>query len=137
MALAGLDHVNLRTPDKEPLVRFYRDVLGMTVGPRPNQARDGAWMYAGERPLIHISVRDGRPLEGDSQIDHFAFAATELAGVLARLRENEVAYQCFVISGSGVRQVFCRDPDGNTVEMDFPAHEEADLADYPPGAKVR
>ena len=47
MALT-LNHYSIRTTDLEASRRFYADVLGLTVGPRPDFPFPGLWMYRGD-----------------------------------------------------------------------------------------
>ena len=46
MALT-LNHFSIRTTDLEASRRFYADVLGLSVGPRPPFPFPGLWMYRG------------------------------------------------------------------------------------------
>lgn len=128
--ITKLDHINIRTPDLEAITAFYRDVLGLEVGPRPPLGAPGSWMYAGDHPIVHISMQRGEPMSGNSQIDHIAFSATNLAATLEQLREHKLAYRCVVVPESEVRQVFFHDIDGNKLELDFAPTEQADLSDY-------
>ncbi len=130
MALRHLDHVNLRTADLDRLVAFYGEVLGLEPGWRPPFDFPGAWLYCGERPVVHL-VGEQRPRAGeDPRLEHFAFAAEGLAEFLGRLRARKVAYWVRVVPGIELRQVNFRDPDGNHIHVDFDKREEADLADY-------
>ena len=53
MCLA-LDHVNIRTRRLSVLRAFYTDVLGLKDGPRPPFGHPGAWLYAGDHPIVHL-----------------------------------------------------------------------------------
>ena len=48
MALA-LNHYSIRTTDLDACRAFYENVLGLTVGPRPEFPFPGLWMYAGDQ----------------------------------------------------------------------------------------
>ena len=54
MEVATIDHVNVETDDIERSEQFYREVIGLEKGPRPNFDRPGYWMYAGGQPVVHI-----------------------------------------------------------------------------------
>ena len=47
MALS-LNHFSIRTYDLEACRRFYADLLGLVVGPRPDFPFPGLWLYAGD-----------------------------------------------------------------------------------------
>jgi catechol 2,3-dioxygenase-like lactoylglutathione lyase family enzyme len=132
MALARLDHVNLRTADLAALQTFYTDVLGMTLGPRPPFAFGGAWLYCGGQATVHLVEVDAQPApEGELRLEHFAFAAEGLADFLALLRRRDVAYRIGVVPGFGIVQVNLHDPDGNHIHVDFAAAEAATVPDEP------
>ena len=123
MALLHLDHVNLRTSQLIRLTEFYRDVLGMRVGERPNFAFDGAWLYLGERAVVHLVEVSSPPSpSGALGLEHFAFTADDFEGLTQRLDAARVEYRVSKLAGSETRQVNLRDPDGNRVHIDFPAH---------------
>ena len=119
-----LDHVNLRTANLAGLLRFYTDVLGLREGERPPLGFSGAWMYAGDRAVIHMvgMAEQPRP-EGALRLEHFAFAARGLAEFLARLQRLGVDFQQSRQPGTGKVIVNLHDPDGNRLHVDFPAHE--------------
>lgn len=54
-----------------------------------------------------------------------AFTASGLADVTARLREHGIAYDLRRQAESGTWQLFCFDPNGARVELDFDASEAA------------
>lgn len=133
MNINYLDHVNIRTTSLDALVAFYTEVLGFQVGLRPDFAFPGAWLYCGDRPVVHlIAVAD--PLSpGDAlSLEHFAFAAEGLGEFLAHLRRHQVAYRVAVVPGFGTRQVNFHDPEGNHLHVDFSPDEDADFAPYDP-----
>ena len=130
MRLSALDHVNIRTARLAELTSFYSEVLGLAPGVRPAFRFPGAWLYCGERAAVHLIEVAEPPQEPDPRIEHFAFRAEGLAGFLARLRANGVAYHTAVVPDMEIRQVHIRDPDGNHVEIAFGPEEQADLGDY-------
>jgi catechol 2,3-dioxygenase-like lactoylglutathione lyase family enzyme len=46
MPLNALHHVTVKTPDLETTRDFYRDILGLEVGFRPDLDFPGYWLYA-------------------------------------------------------------------------------------------
>jgi catechol 2,3-dioxygenase-like lactoylglutathione lyase family enzyme len=121
-----LDHVNLRTADIERMVRFYVDVVGLRLGERPSFAFPGAWLYAGERPVVHLvgepsaaaAAIQGDPLTALT-LEHFAFAADDPESFQLRLESQGIAYRRSLQTGSGRIVVNLRDPDGNRLHVDF------------------
>ncbi|HTP47812.1 MAG TPA: VOC family protein [Casimicrobiaceae bacterium] len=123
MSIEGMNHFTILTADVEATVEFYREVLGLEAGPRPNFDFPGAWLYAGGSPILHVI--GGRPREAlkPGVIDHMAFSARGLPSVLATLRARSIEHDCRRQTGSGVWQVFFFDPNGARVELDFAASE--------------
>ena len=54
MAINGLDHLTLNTVDLEASRGFYVDILGLRDGDRPPFDSAGAWLYSGDRPIVHL-----------------------------------------------------------------------------------
>jgi catechol 2,3-dioxygenase-like lactoylglutathione lyase family enzyme len=122
-----LDHVNLRTANLEGLVRFYTDALGLEQGERPPLGFPGAWMYAGQQPVIHlVGVAEPPQPEGALRLEHFAFSASGLGDFLARLARLGVECKQSRQVGTGNVVLNLRDPDGNRLHVDFPASEAVD-----------
>jgi len=68
MALS-LNHFTIRTIDLEATRRFYADLLGLTVGPRPAFPFPGLWMYRGDHAdvanaVVHVIHLDGSDTSG-------------------------------------------------------------------------
>ena len=137
MPLAWLDHVNIRTADLARMSRFYEQVLGMPSGPRPPFRFPGAWHYCGERAAVHLVEVPRPPEVGEPRLEHFAFRSEGLADFLADLRRLEVPYRIAIVPGLGTKQVNIFDPDGNHIEIQFDAAEEADLTAFVSAAAAR
>lgn len=122
MSIHGMNHFNVLTDDVEATRRFYVDVIGLTEGDRPDLGFDGAWLYAGGRPILHVSAaRLSQDRAG--VIDHMAFSATDLKGTVARLKQSGVKHVLRQQSGTRIWQIFCHDPMGAKVELDFDPEE--------------
>lgn len=119
MAVTGMNHFNILTNDVDRTVDFYRNAVGLEPGPRPDLGFPGAWLYAGGRPILHVT--GGRPGEHlkPGVIDHMAFSAEGLADTLARLDRLGIHYAHRRQTGAGTWQVFFFDPNGARVELDF------------------
>ena len=146
MSIDKLSHYSVRTLDLEATRRFYTEVMGFSVGPRPPFKFPGLWLYRGshdsfDNAIVHIvgidpdnpqglkdylGDRDVSTLSGGTgTFDHIAFVATGLSDMLARLRQKNIAYRERAVPGLGLHQVFLDDPSGVVIELNYPANEKA------------
>jgi len=122
----ALDHVNLRAPREmfERLRVFYRDVVGLREGERPAFGNEGAWMYAGNRAVVHLSVVEAgeRPRHAGvaGTYDHVAFLAKDPEAAAVELRRHGVEFRISRSEITRQHQYFFSDPAGNGVELNFP-----------------
>jgi catechol 2,3-dioxygenase-like lactoylglutathione lyase family enzyme len=130
MIVLALDHFTILTDALDKTVEFYRTLLGLEPGWRPAFPFPGAWLYCGDRPVLHIVAGRPAPTPGGA-IDHVAFAATGLAPTLARLEAHGVAHELRRLPGDGAWQLFLRDPNGARIELDFAADESVVPATAP------
>jgi len=122
--IGRLDHVNIRTANLEGLVRFYAEVLGLRAGERPPLGFPGAWLYAGDQPVIHLVGVEPPPApQGALRLEHFAFTATGLSEFLARLTHLGIEHRQSRQAGTGNVVINLHDPDGNRLHVDFAAAE--------------
>ncbi len=144
-----LNHFSIRSLDLPACERFYCDLLGLKLGPRPPFPFPGLWLYQGDTTVwanaaVHIigvdqndpdglkrylGERDEASLKGTGTVDHLAFFATGLATTLARLREHGLPLRERTVPVLGLHQVFLDDPNGVVIELNFPAAEYAALAE--------
>ena len=126
MPIESLDHVNIRTDRLDAMVDWYTTVLGLRSGKRPDFGFPGAWLYAGDRAVVHmIGVGDeaGAGSETALKLEHFAFAARDRAAFEALLEERGERYRRSEVAEAGIVQVNIWDPDGNHIHVDFPKEE--------------
>lgn len=127
MALEALDHYTVSCKDLVATRDFYRDVLGLEEGFRPNLGFAGHWLYCGDVPVVHLLMRDGAALEnrnaeqgGDTgSLDHIAFRGRDVQAMIARLKAGNIPFRESRIADIGLHQLFVRDPNGIMVEMNF------------------
>lgn len=124
MAVTGIDHYNLRA-SMEALERirdWYRDTIGLAVGERPPFRNRGYWLYAGTRPVLHLSEESAgerHPMPGEGTFDHVAFKCEGFEAMRARLEQRGIAYRVAEVPLTHTRQIFLEDPAGNGVELNF------------------
>ena len=124
MNIVGMNHFNVLTDDVDATRRFYVGILGLTEGSRPPFKFDGLWLYAGGRPILHVSAAK-LPKDRAGVIDHIAFSTTGLKETAAKLKQHGIEFTLNQQVGSGIWQIFCHDPMGAKVELDFDPSETA------------
>ena len=124
MAVLGFNHYNLRASRSmmEQLKVFYRDVVGLQIGERPQLTSFGYWLYAGTKDVLHLS--EAKPEEKRKEnvattFDHVAFTATDYDASIARLEKLGIMFRTRAISDAGQKQIFFSDPAGNGIELNF------------------
>jgi glyoxylase I family protein len=117
--IVSIHHVSLLVGDTRRALDFYHGILGLEVDDtRPAMDFPGAWLLAGTQQ-IHLIEIPGRmraaiPAAHGGRDWHVALAVTELEALAAALTAHNIAY---TLSRSGRRALFCRDPDGNAIEL--------------------
>lgn len=122
MQISKLDHVNLRTHQLDVMVAWYRDVLGLHAGQRPDFPFPGAWLYAGDCAVVHLIGVDGSGgagSEGPLKLEHFAFRATDAASFEARLTARSETFRKSMVEDTNTVAFNVWDPDGNHIHVDF------------------
>jgi len=120
MTIRGLDHINISTHRLEETRAFFRDVLGLTEGWRPDFQFPGAWLYAGDVAVVHLVERaKPRGPSSEAALDHFAFRIDDYDAIVERLKSAGVDYRANDIQGSEIRQIFIRDLNGVNIELNY------------------
>ena len=123
-----LDHVNLQTTQLQVMIDWYAHFLQLKQGYRPNFPFPGAWMYAGDIPVVHlVPVAVAPPKASDLALEHAAFAAKGLAAFLDRLTAAGEACRVVRVPDIPLVQVNVWDPDGNHLHVDFHSDEAEGL----------
>lgn len=119
----AMNHFTVIAEDLEQTLDFYVGLLGLEPGHRPDLGFPGAWLYAGGTPILHVYTDRPMPSQRAGVIDHMAFSARGLAETKARFDERGHKYDLRQQKESGTWQLFCFDPNGAKVELDFDAGE--------------
>lgn len=124
-----IDHIVLTTRDLAGCVRFYTEVLGMTLESfrTPTETRQ-ALKFGSQKINVHEWGREFTPrahVAAPGTLDLCFIASVPLDAVIAKLKAANVP----ILEGpvmktgavSGIRSVYVRDPDLNLVEISEPA----------------
>jgi catechol 2,3-dioxygenase-like lactoylglutathione lyase family enzyme len=118
--IRALDHVNVRTADLAATKALFVDVLGLAEGWRPPFPFPGAWLYAGDKDVVHLVQVDQAAGSSDgSSLDHFAFEIDDYEAALARVRAAGLQHREIATPGTSVKQIFIRDPNGVAIELNW------------------
>lgn len=135
MPLDRLDHYFVYASDLERSRRFYGEVLGLYQGPRPQFDFPGHWFYLEDRAVVHLGdtgftggyVQEGaaRVTSGSTgPVDHIAFRGRDIDEFLTRFEALGIDFQRREVPDFRLSQLFVKDPDGLTIELNF-FHGEA------------
>ncbi|MBI5040801.1 MAG: VOC family protein [Gammaproteobacteria bacterium] len=119
MQVLHIHHASVIVADTECALRFYRDLLGLRVdAARPDLGYPGAWLWVGEQQIHLLELpnpdpSEDRPAHGGRD-RHLAVLIDDLDALARTLDAGGIAY---TRSRSGRRALFCRDPDGNALEL--------------------
>jgi catechol 2,3-dioxygenase-like lactoylglutathione lyase family enzyme len=125
MAIVGMNHFTVLAKDLQATKAFYTDLLGLTEGYRPDLGFPGSWLYCGNQAVLHIIAGRALPADPRGVLDHMAFSANGLPEVASKLKSRGIQYDLRRQNDSGTWQLFCFDPNGARVELDFDASEVA------------
>jgi len=116
----AIHHVSVIVADVGQSLHFYRDVLGLQQDySRPDFSFGGAWLRINDDQQIHLlqlnnpDSSSNRPQHGGRD-RHAAFKVRDIEMIQTALEKHEIPY---TKSQSGRPALFCRDPDGNTLEI--------------------
>lgn len=138
MLFGKLFHAAIRTADLDASVRFYTEVLGMVVAPRPPIGFPGAWLRPAQvdtEPTIHLYAgdaareADGRVLDGSGAIDHVSIVCQGYAAFQAQFERFGLPYRENLVPATPLWQLFVYDPNGVQLELTF--HSAAEGAAAP------
>lgn len=105
--------------DTEKSLKFYVGILGLQQDlSRPDLGYPGAWLTVGDGQIHLLELPNpdsttGRPQHGGRD-RHLAMTVTDLSIIRSSLEKAGVEY---TMSKSGRKALFCRDYDGNALEL--------------------
>jgi catechol 2,3-dioxygenase-like lactoylglutathione lyase family enzyme len=117
-----LDHLVLTTAHEEACIRFYIDVMGMTL--ESFGAGRKAFRFGNQKINLHVKGHEFEPkaqLPTPGSLDLCFIAGVPLDAVIARLAEKGVPILEGPVMRTGatarIRSVYVRDPDLNLIEI--------------------
>ena len=119
MAVLSIHHVSMLVENTQKALEFYIDLLGLELDhQRPDLGYPGAWINLGGQQIHLLELpnpdpRCGRPEHGGRD-RHLAVLVDDLTEITNRLEQRHILY---TRSKSGRQAVFCRDYDGNALEL--------------------
>ena len=143
MPLTHIEHFLVAADDVDATRDWYARVLGMTSGPHPDFGFPVHWMYIGEADVVHIGPSakmagdiqkqylgrtSQKSEEGTGAIDHIAFRATGLRGMLEHLKKEKISFRQRRANGQALFQLFFHDPNGIKIELNFDGAEAEGIA---------
>jgi len=117
--VGAIDHCSLIVADTAKALEFYAGILGLEVDvSRPDLGYPGAWLQVGKGQIHLLEVAnpdsvDDRPAHGGRD-HHVALQVLDLDVLIQRLEQAAIDYSK---SKSGRAALFCRDYDGNAIEL--------------------
>jgi len=121
MHVGLLDHVNIQTTELEKTCHFYETILGFKIGWRPDFPFPGAWLYSGDRAVVHLIGLDpsapNAPPRNSGSVHHVAFAGQGFLELVDLLDREAIPYEIRDVPGLRQRQLFLRDPNNVMVEI--------------------
>lgn len=133
MPVTELNHYLLVAKNLEKTKKFYQKVLGLELArERPDFGFPGYWLKAGANICVHLAsqapnrIRDQFLLKkhrkganGSGTVDHIAFLAKKPEQVRKRIQKHKVKMHYRSFPESKLFQIFLKDPDDVTIELNF------------------
>jgi catechol 2,3-dioxygenase-like lactoylglutathione lyase family enzyme len=133
MPVTDLDHKFVQANDLERSRRFYCDVLGFETMPRPDLPFPGYWLGVdgevqvnmGQNGILdseryYVGSAPASATDNSAVVDHIAFLATEPERFAKRFDTIGLAARKRYFPEFKPFQMFVRDPDGLTIELNLP-----------------
>ena len=132
MPVTGINHYLVVSKNLERSRNFYEKVLGMKLADRPDFGFPGYWLKTGGDICVHLASQDPnrirdrfllkkhpRGTTGSGSVDHIAFLAKNPFAVKKRIDSNGVRMHYRSFPDAKLFQIFLKDPDDVTIELNF------------------
>ena len=143
MPITDINHYLVVSKNLERSKKFYQEVLGLKLAPeRPDFGFPGYWLKAGDAICVHLASRQPNRIRdrfllkkhpkgttGSGSVDHIAFLARDPQEVRDRILRNKVEMHYRSFPEAKLFQIFLKDPDDVTIELNF-LGEQIDEKDW-------
>jgi catechol 2,3-dioxygenase-like lactoylglutathione lyase family enzyme len=132
MPITELNHYLLVAKDLERTRDFYENVLGLELAERPDFGFPGYWLKTGDHICVHLASQEPNKTRdmfllkkhpegtrGSGSVDHIAFLARDPDEVRGRIQKNKIEMHFRSFPDAKLFQIFLRDPDDVTIELNF------------------
>jgi catechol 2,3-dioxygenase-like lactoylglutathione lyase family enzyme len=132
MPVTSLNHYLIVSKNLERSKKFYENVLGLKLAQRPDFGFPGYWLQTDGDICVHLAsqnpnkIRDRyllkkhpRGTAGSGSVDHIAFLAKDALEVKKRIERNGVKLHYRSFPDAKLFQIFLKDPDDVTIELNF------------------
>jgi catechol 2,3-dioxygenase-like lactoylglutathione lyase family enzyme len=132
MPVTALNHYLIVSKDLERSRDFYCRVLGLELAERPDFGFPGYWLKTGDEICVHLASQEPnqtrdmfllkkhpKGTHGSGSVDHIAFLARDPEDVRNRIRKNKVEMHFRSFPDARLFQIFLKDPDDVTIELNF------------------
>jgi catechol 2,3-dioxygenase-like lactoylglutathione lyase family enzyme len=118
-----LDHITVRTRELANTLAFFLEVFdGLKERDRPKaiQRIPGHWLYAGDKPIIHLIGARGHGTDTAAEaFDHVGIHLEGYGQFRAKLEALEIPYSAMDLPEIEERRLFFRTPSGPLLEAVF------------------
>jgi len=112
-------HISFIISDLQKAIKFYEGMLGLERDNRPELGFDGLFYKLGNNQQLHLMCvqnpyQDYTQPKHGGRDRHIALAVNNLQQTCNKMNQANITY---TLSRSGRAALFCRDPDGNVIEL--------------------
>ena len=132
MPVTAINHYLVVSKNLERSKKFYEQVLGLELAERPDFGFPGYWLKTGDNICVHLASQDPNKIRdnfllkkhpkgttGSGSVDHIAFLAQNPEEVRNRIQKNKVEMHFRSFPDAKLFQIFLKDPDDVTIELNF------------------
>lgn len=119
----ALNHVAIFVVDLAKSTHFYKNIIGLPEIPEPFLDGKHTWLKTGEHSQLHL-IAGATSITIHDRRTHICFSVASLDSMVKVLDKNKIPFtnatgvpQTITVRPDGVKQIYCKDPDGFWVEI--------------------